>query len=159
MNAPDAGVIKEFLVKEEETVTVGQDLLVLELGGASTSGDKQEAGQEPKAPASDKQPTSSDPKPTKGSDDSGTASSSPSPSRSQTMQDQGTAPPKKQEPKPTTSGEGTSKKEHIPRSSESKGSEASANRKSTPFGNREERRVYAPHDSKLNGLIRNERSK
>lgn len=38
VNAPDAGTIKEFLVNEEDTVTVGQDLLRLELGGAPPEG-------------------------------------------------------------------------------------------------------------------------
>ncbi|KAH8670483.1 hypothetical protein BGZ61DRAFT_459454 [Ilyonectria robusta] len=34
VNAPEAGIIKEFLVAEEDTVVVGQDLVRLELGGA-----------------------------------------------------------------------------------------------------------------------------
>jgi 2-oxoglutarate dehydrogenase E2 component (dihydrolipoamide succinyltransferase) len=33
VNAPQAGTIKEFLAQEEDTVTVGQDLIRLELGG------------------------------------------------------------------------------------------------------------------------------
>lgn len=40
MNAPEAGTIKEFLVNEEDTVTVGQDLLRLELGGPPEGGKK-----------------------------------------------------------------------------------------------------------------------
>ncbi|KAL2024838.1 hypothetical protein VTK56DRAFT_5659 [Thermocarpiscus australiensis] len=48
VNAPDAGIIKEFLVNEEDTVTVGQDLVRIELGGAP-SGDKP-AAEEPKEP-------------------------------------------------------------------------------------------------------------
>jgi 2-oxoglutarate dehydrogenase E2 component (dihydrolipoamide succinyltransferase) len=39
VNAPEAGIIKEFLANEEDTVTVGQDLVRIELGGAP-SGDK-----------------------------------------------------------------------------------------------------------------------
>lgn len=39
VNAPEAGVIKEFLANEEDTVTVGQDLVRIELGG-QPSGDK-----------------------------------------------------------------------------------------------------------------------
>lgn len=53
MNAPEAGVIKEFLVNEEDTVTVGQDLVRIELGGAP-SGDRpaaQEQKEAPKEPA------------------------------------------------------------------------------------------------------------
>ncbi len=45
MNAPEAGVIKEFLANEEDTVVVGQDLVRIEVGGAP-SGDKPAA--EPK---------------------------------------------------------------------------------------------------------------
>ncbi|ROT37928.1 2-oxoacid dehydrogenase acyltransferase [Sodiomyces alkalinus F11] len=41
INAPEAGTIKEFLVNEEDTVTVGQDILKLELGGAPFSGKEQ----------------------------------------------------------------------------------------------------------------------
>ncbi|KAG0643449.1 hypothetical protein HOY80DRAFT_1033135 [Tuber brumale] len=53
INAPEAGTITELLVEEEATVTVGQDLLKLEPGGAPEgSGGKQEvAREEPKAPA------------------------------------------------------------------------------------------------------------
>ena len=38
VNAPEAGTIKEFLVNEEDTVTVGQDLVRIELGGAPAEG-------------------------------------------------------------------------------------------------------------------------
>ncbi|OAA49513.1 Dihydrolipoamide succinyltransferase [Metarhizium rileyi] len=41
VNAPEAGTIKEYLVSEEDTVTVGQDLVRIELGGAP-SGSKDE---------------------------------------------------------------------------------------------------------------------
>ncbi|CAZ79649.1 unnamed protein product [Tuber melanosporum] len=53
VNAPEAGTITELLVEEEATVTVGQDLVKLELGGApEESGGKQEAAEgESKAPA------------------------------------------------------------------------------------------------------------
>ena len=61
MNAPEAGTIKEFLANEEDTVTVGQDLVRLELGGEPSSGAKQEAT-ETTEPASKAQETSSQPK-------------------------------------------------------------------------------------------------
>lgn len=49
VNAPEAGTIKEFLVNEEDTVTVGQDLLRLELGGAPPEGAvKSESSEAPK---------------------------------------------------------------------------------------------------------------
>merc|ERR1712000_463420 len=41
VNAPEAGTIKEFLVSEEDTVTVGQEIVRLELGGAPSGGEKE----------------------------------------------------------------------------------------------------------------------
>ncbi|KAH4193623.1 hypothetical protein HBH79_192290 [Parastagonospora nodorum] len=61
VNAPEAGTIKEFLVNEEDTVTVGQELVKLELGGEPSGGKQQEASQEPKEAASKDQETSSQP--------------------------------------------------------------------------------------------------
>lgn len=49
VNAPEAGVIKEFLANEEDTVTVGQDLVRIEVGGAP-SGDKPAAEDAKAAP-------------------------------------------------------------------------------------------------------------
>ncbi|KAH6677541.1 hypothetical protein B0J14DRAFT_615697 [Halenospora varia] len=63
VNAPEAGTIKEFLANEEDTVTVGQDLLRLEPGSAPEGGAKEKAEAEPKEPASSEQPTSSEPEP------------------------------------------------------------------------------------------------
>ena len=59
VNAPTAGVIKEFLAKEEDTVTVGQDLVKMD-AGADGGGD-QKASSEPKSPSADSQETSSQP--------------------------------------------------------------------------------------------------
>lgn len=55
VNAPESGTIKEFLVSEEDTVTVGQELVKLELGGAP-EGKKDAAPEQPKesAPAPEK---------------------------------------------------------------------------------------------------------
>ena len=63
VNAPEPGTIKELLANEEDTVTVGQDLLKLEPGTSSEGGQKKDAAQKPKDPAPQEQPTSSDPKP------------------------------------------------------------------------------------------------
>jgi len=52
VNAPEAGTIKEFLANEEDTVTVGQDLVRIEIGDAPEGGDKQEAKSETKEPVS-----------------------------------------------------------------------------------------------------------
>ncbi|KAK4244691.1 hypothetical protein C7999DRAFT_43705 [Corynascus novoguineensis] len=57
VNAPEAGVIKEFLANEEDTVTVGQDLVRIELGGAP-SGDKAAATETKQTP---KEETSKEP--------------------------------------------------------------------------------------------------
>ncbi|KAL4992976.1 hypothetical protein BDV10DRAFT_179956 [Aspergillus recurvatus] len=51
VNAPESGVIKELLVNEEDTVTVGQDLVKLEAGGAPEK-KSEEANEKPKEPAS-----------------------------------------------------------------------------------------------------------
>lgn len=51
-------------MNEEDTVTVGQDLLKLETGGDAKN-IKKPGGQTPKSPASDDQPTSSHPEPPK----------------------------------------------------------------------------------------------
>lgn len=63
VNAPEAGTIKEFLVKEEDTVTVGQDLVRLELGGsATTSEDKKATAKESSQQEDTKKETESAPK-------------------------------------------------------------------------------------------------
>ncbi|KAK3496520.1 dihydrolipoamide succinyltransferase [Neurospora crassa] len=64
VNAPEAGTIKEFLVNEEDTVTVGQDIVRLELGGAPKEGgaekpaasESKEAAPKDSAPAPEKAP-------------------------------------------------------------------------------------------------------
>ena len=64
VNAPEAGTLKELLVSEGDTVTVGQEIAKLEPGEGGGGGEK-EAGSEAKEPASSEQPTSSDPEPKK----------------------------------------------------------------------------------------------
>ncbi|OAL45973.1 dihydrolipoamide succinyltransferase [Pyrenochaeta sp. DS3sAY3a] len=124
VNAPEAGTIKEFLVNEEDTVTVGQDLVRLELGGEPSGGQKQEAKDEPKEPASKDQETSSQPsgeqeKPAPPKDES-----KPEPSKSE----QAPQPPK-QESKPQ------------PPKQESKSQPPKDESKPAQPGSREERRV------------------
>ncbi|KAF7943295.1 hypothetical protein EAE96_011224 [Botrytis aclada] len=120
VNAPEAGTIKEFLANEEDTVTVGQDLIRLELGGAPEGGDKEKASSEPKEAASKDQPTSSDPEPSKKED-------------SKPKEDSSSPPPteKKSQPKETPK----------PKPSESKKQESSSSSSGPSLGNREERRV------------------
>lgn len=114
VNAPEAGTIAELLVQEEDTVTVGQDLIKLELGGAPPEGKKEEpAKEEPKEPASKDQETASQPKEEK----------KPEPPKQESQSQSKPQPPPQQEKKPAPP------KEEQPKKTES------------PFGNREERRV------------------
>ena len=64
VNAPEAGTLKELLVSEGDTVTVGQEIAKMEPGEGGGGGEK-EASSEAKEPASSEQPTSSDPEPKK----------------------------------------------------------------------------------------------
>ncbi|GLI77051.1 2-oxoglutarate dehydrogenase complex E2 component [Penicillium ochrochloron] len=54
VNAPEAGTIKELLVNEEDTVTVGQDLVRLEVGGAAPEAKKEAAPEQPQEAAAEK---------------------------------------------------------------------------------------------------------
>ena len=76
VNAPQAGTIKKWLVNEEDTVTVGQDLALLEPGEGGGGGEQQ-AGEQPKDPAPSDQPSSSDPQPEKKDESKKEASPTP----------------------------------------------------------------------------------
>ena len=145
VNAPEAGTVKEYLVNEEDTVTVGQDLLKLELGGPPAGGDKEQGGQEPKEPAPDKQSTSSDPEPKR---DHGTsdqkASEPPSPPPKKQPEPEVEAEPKKEESKPSPQPkEELSSQEKASKVQESKQPESKSVGRGTPYGSREERRVLS----------------
>jgi 2-oxoglutarate dehydrogenase E2 component (dihydrolipoamide succinyltransferase) len=144
VNAPDAGTIKEFLAKEEDTVTVGQDLVKLELGGDAPkeAGGSETAKQEPKGPASVEQATSSDPKPSK-TESKKDEASTPSPPP---------PPPPSSQDKKSEGEQATTRKEissHAPsKQSTTKddnqrvdSSKATPAKNESPLGNREERRV------------------
>ena len=129
VNAPEAGTIKEFLAEEEDTVTVGQDLVKLELGGAPQSGETEQASQEPKSPAPDTQPTSSDPEPSKDEAKPKDAPPPPPPPpSSERKQEVPKQEPPRQDPPPSKPAE----------SKKPKPKSASGD---APFGNRDERRV------------------
>lgn len=132
VNAPSAGTIKEFLANEEDTVTVGQGILKLELGGEPQKEEKEEGGQEPKAPASKEQPTSSDPEPKKE-----TSPPPPPPPKKEPeapkQTEPKTEPKKEKEPAPSKTPE--------PKKTEGKKPETKATGSDASFGNREERRV------------------
>ena len=61
VNAPESGTITELMAKEEDTVTVGQEIGKMETGGAASEGGAKTAKQEPKEPASSEQKTASQP--------------------------------------------------------------------------------------------------
>ncbi|CAI6338934.1 unnamed protein product [Periconia digitata] len=124
VNAPEAGTIKEFLVSEEDTVTVGQDLVKLELGGEPSGGSKKEAKEEPKDAAPKEQETSSQPE---GQQEQSQEKSQPP------KQEESKPEPPKQESKPTPPPQKSPPKEQKPKESESKSTSAP--------GGREERRV------------------
>ncbi|KAJ1325621.1 2-oxoglutarate dehydrogenase E2 component (dihydrolipoamide succinyltransferase) [Microdochium nivale] len=68
VNATEAGTIKEFFANEEDTVTVGQDLVKIEVGSAPSSGESKEASSEAKSASSESEnkpepPKESDSKP------------------------------------------------------------------------------------------------
>jgi biotin carboxyl carrier protein len=96
VNAPEAGTIKELLVGEGDTVTVGQEIAKLEPGEGSSGGAK-EATEEPKAPASKDQPTTSDPEPKKEQPKEESKKEAPPPPK----KEEKPAPPK-EEKKPTS---------------------------------------------------------
>ncbi|KAL1602866.1 2-oxoglutarate dehydrogenase complex E2 component [Paraconiothyrium brasiliense] len=123
VNAPEAGTIKEFLVNEEDTVEVGQDLVKLELGGAPSGGAKQEAKDQPKEPAPKEQETSSQPQ---GQQEQPKEEKKPEP------KEESKPEPPKQESKPVPTQKPSSSKEQ--KSSESEPKQAAP-------GAREERRV------------------
>ncbi|KAL8949875.1 MAG: hypothetical protein Q9222_004048 [Ikaeria aurantiellina] len=143
VNAPEAGTVKEYLAKEEDTVTVGQDIVKLKLGGSPQGGEKQQASQEPKAPAPDNQPTSSDPEPPKMQDRSKEdAPSSPSPppqKQEQQPAPRESTPSQPQTPSPRQ-GSQTPKPSNVSKS-EPKSKEAQGDVKSAPYSSRGERRV------------------
>lgn len=122
VNAPEPGTIKELLANEEDTVTVGQDLVKLELGGSSEGAEKESASSESKEPASSDQSTSSEPKPSKKDD------STPAP------------PAEEKKPEPPTQ-EQPKKESPPPKQTESKKSEPKPSSSAPTLGNREERRV------------------
>ncbi|KAL9941159.1 hypothetical protein ACHAQF_009281 [Verticillium nonalfalfae] len=120
VNAPEAGTIKEFLVNEEDTVTVGQDIVRLELGGAPSSTEaKADSSSTPSQQGNEAEKPQSEP----------TSESKPKP-KSEPKQD---APASGSSSKPATPAKETSKpSKDVPKEGSSSG---------PTLGNREERRV------------------
>ena len=114
---------------------MGQDLLRLELGGPPKGGEKQQGGQQPKAPASDGQSTSSDPKPQKGEGKSEQESPPhpPLPKRE--------PEPSKEESKTSTPPKEPPKQKDPPSKPQEPKFSKPEPKDAAPLGNREERRV------------------
>lgn len=153
VNAPEAGKIKEYLVKEEDTVTVGQDIATLELGGAPQETEAEHAKQQPKEPAPSDQPSSSDPKPSPESSESKSSPPSPQPQEpSQPSQEKAEKPKQATKPKETEhhpSPQDSRKEES--RQSQSTGTRAAdstGSDETVPYGSRGERRVSVNRSQK-----------
>ncbi|KAI0118144.1 2-oxoacid dehydrogenase acyltransferase [Hypoxylon sp. NC0597] len=120
VNAPEAGVLKELLANEEDTVTVDQEIAKIEAGAAPEGGEKSEATKEP--PKKEEASTESHPAPSEGEN-------KPEPSRPESKPE----PSKPQPPAPEP------KKESAPKQSQpAKDTSASVG---PVLGSREERRV------------------
>ena len=153
VNAPEAGTIKEFLVNEEDTVTVGQDLVKMELGESPQGGHVEQGYSETKAPASTSQSTSSDPEPKHGQEQTNQERSS---MPSQAIES-GTTPEKparslpyqQQQEAPSSPSSGQYYKSS--RKPRKEGSESIEGIDDGPFGGRGERRVRASRT--LNGEL------
>jgi len=133
VNAPVAGTIKEFLAKEEDTVTVGQPLVKLELGGEP--GQSESKGKdEPKSPASDSKETSSQPE---GQQESSKQAEQPAKqeSKPEPPKQMSSPQPPKQESKPAPT-----KQDKKQDSSVQKPQDVQP-KVELPYGSREERRV------------------
>ncbi|KAI0836106.1 2-oxoacid dehydrogenase acyltransferase [Hypoxylon sp. FL0890] len=120
VNAPEAGVLKELLANEEDTVTVDQEIAKIEAGAAPAGGEKSEAGQEP--PKKEEASTEARPAPSEGEN-------KPEPSKPEPKPE----PSKPQPPAPEP------KKESAPKQAQpAKDTSASTG---PVLGSREERRV------------------
>ena len=123
------------MANEEDTVTVGQDLLKLELGGPPKGGEKQQGGQEPKAPAPDDQSTSSDPEPRKDEGKSEQESPPPPPPPERKPE------PSKEEKKPSMPPKEPPRQKEPPPKPQDPQKSGHELKDTASLGNREERRV------------------
>lgn len=128
INSPAAGTIKKFLVQAEDTVEVGQDILVLELGGEPAQQQpKQDSTQEQQKPSereAPKEESGGSPK-----DDSPPAQPAPE----KTKRDEPTGTPKEKEQKSSQKPQPSQQ----PKQQES----GTQTQMESPYGSREERRV------------------
>lgn len=120
VNAPEAGIIKELLANEEDTVTVDQEIAKIEAGAAPEGSEKPDASKE----SSSKEEASTESRPAPAD-----AENKPEPTKSESKPES----PKPQPPSPEP------KKESAPKPSQS-AKDASAST-GPVLGSREERRV------------------
>ena len=96
VNSPAAGTIKKFLANEEDTVAVGQDLVVLELGGEAPAKSEAKEGapkeSKPESSEEESKPSSPPPEPPKQQE------KKPDPPKQESKPP---PPPKQQEPEHT----------------------------------------------------------
>ena len=144
VNAPAVGTIKEFLVNEEDTVTVGQDLLKLELGDKEKGEGQQIGKQESKAPATDDKTTTSQPQPEKKMT---SPSQDASPDSSSSSSKEGSQP-HVQEPNQSTAGKEPSAREKIDHNMSGSKKLEPKSSSNSPYGSREEKRVGQHPDTK-----------
>ncbi|KAH9904610.1 2-oxoacid dehydrogenase acyltransferase [Xylariomycetidae sp. FL2044] len=125
VNAPEAGVLKELLANEEDTVTVDQEIAKIEAGAAPEGSDKAESKPEPKEEKKEEASTDARPAPADGEN-------KPEPQS-------GSKPePKTESSKPSPPPE--PKKESAPKQSQP-AKDAPATNAGPVLGSREERRV------------------
>ncbi|KAF2419782.1 dihydrolipoamide succinyltransferase [Tothia fuscella] len=149
VNATEAGTITELLVKEEDTVTVGQDLAKIDTDASSSGGggEKKEQGtSEPKDSASKDQETSS--QPSGGQEKEGPKESAPKQEAKEQSKGQSKEQPKEQpkesapkEPTPSKSEPAKQEKKPTPPPPQPKKTEKPKGQEGPEPWNREERRV------------------
>lgn len=123
VNAPEAGVLKELLANEEDTVTVDQEIAKIEPGAAPEGGEKSEGAKEPPS-KEEEASTESKPAPAEGEN-------KPEAPKSESKPEPKQETPKSQPPPEP-------KKEPTPKQQPAKDTQASAG---PVLGSREERRV------------------
>lgn len=126
VNAPESGTIKELLVNEEDTVTVGQEIIKLEPGSGGASKSAETAESEPKEP---KEPSPATPE----KQDTTKAESKGE-----------DASPKKESPPPTETVSQKQPEKHAQKPKETQQTQSQSSG-SALFGSREERRVRWLH--------------
>lgn len=104
VNAPEAGTIKEFLVNEEDTVTVGQDIVKIDTDGQSNGSAKPE-----EKPQSQPEPQSKPAPESKTEPKQDAGSSKPAPPAQPEKKE--AKPVKDQSSKDTSSGSGLGSRE------------------------------------------------